>query len=88
MVVAETHHPAQFFGGPGPHHQGGRHRRQDRGVIGVGEAVGLAHHDLLLAQELLKFLNQGLTDHMPSGGMNAPHISAEFIFPQALCQEV
>ena len=53
--------------GAGPHHQGGEHRLQDRGVIGIGEPVGFAHHDLLPAQDLLQFLNQALADHFPSG---------------------
>ena len=64
VIVAQAHHLAQGLGGSGPHHQGGQHRLQDRGVIGISEPVGFADKDLLRAQELLEILNQALTDHL------------------------
>ena len=64
VLVAQARHPAQEFRGLGPHHQCRQDRFQDRGVIGIGEAVGLLEKHLVLAQELLKFFYQAVADHI------------------------
>ena len=64
VVVAQAHHLAQELRGSWADHQGRQHRFQDRGVIGIGEAVGFLEKDLVLAQELLEFFYQAVTDHI------------------------